>query len=105
MGENKSGVTWAVSPNVRATMDADGGVLLDIEKGVCYSLNFVAAKTWLAIESARGQASFEDIVDALVPQFTVPLEQLVRDIDEYLRDLEKKGLIKASSRVQPPKAS
>ena len=105
VGENKSGVTWAVSPNVRATIDADGGVLLDIEKGVCYSLNLVGAKTWLAIESARGQATFEDIVDTLVPQFTVPLEQLVRDIDEYLRDLEKKGLIKASRRVQRPKAS
>ena len=103
--ENKSGVTWAVSPNVRITTDGDGGVLLDIEKGLCYSLNLVGAKTWLAIASARGQATFEDIVDAVAPQFTVPRQQLVRDIDEYLRDLEKKGLIKASDRVQPPKAS
>ncbi len=105
VGENKSRVRWAVLPHVRATIDVDGGVLLDIEKGLWYSLNLVGAKTWLAIESARGQATFEDIVDAVAPQFTVPQEQLVRDIDEYLRDLEKKGLIKASGRVQPPKAS
>lgn len=31
--DNKSGVTWAASPDVRATIDADDGVLLDIRKG------------------------------------------------------------------------
>src|SRR6267378_1094667 len=103
--DNKNGVYWAVSPRARATTDGDGGVLLDIEKGLCYSLNLVGAKTWLAIASARGQATFEDIVDAVAPQFTVLREQLARDIDEYLRDLAKKGLIKGSDRVQPPKAS
>src|SRR5260221_13782193 len=82
--ENKSGVTWSVSPNVRITTDGDGGVLLDIEKGLCYSLNLVGANTWLAIASARGQATFEDIVDAVAPQFTVLREQLARDIHEYL---------------------
>ncbi len=105
MDNYKSGVTWAVLPHVRATINVDGGVLLDIEKGLCYSLNAVGGKTWLAIESADGQASFEDIVNVLAPQFTVPREQLVRDIDEYLRDLTKKGLIKPSGRVQPQKAS
>jgi hypothetical protein len=100
-----NGELWAVSLDVRATIDADGGVLLDIEKGLCYSLNLVGAKTWHAIESGGGQATFKDIVNALAPQFTVPREQLVRDIDEYLQDLEKKGLIKAAGRVQPPKAS
>src|SRR6266851_8859026 len=97
--DNKNGVYWAVSPHARATIDVDGGVLLDIEKGLCYSLNRVGAKTWLAIESGGGQATFEHIVNTLAPQFTVPREQLVRDIDEYLRDLEKKGLIKAAGRV------
>ncbi len=96
---NKNGVTWAVSPHARATIDVGGGVLLDIEKGLCYSLNIVGAKTWLAIESGAGQATFEDIVNTLAPQFTVPREQLVRDIDEYLRDLEKKGLVKVAGRV------
>jgi hypothetical protein len=96
---NKNGVTWAVSLHARATFDADGGVLLDIEKGLCYSLNLVAAKTWLAIESGGGQATFEHIVNTLAPQFTVPREQLVRDIDEYLRDLEKKGLVKVAGRA------
>jgi coenzyme PQQ synthesis protein D (PqqD) len=99
MDDNKNGVYWAVSPHARATIGVDGGVLLDIEKGLCYSLNLVGAKIWLAIESGDGQATFEQIVNVLGPQFTVPRDQLVRDIDEYLRDLEKKGLIKAAGRV------
>jgi len=40
----------------------DGGVLLDIDKGLCYSLNLVGAKIWLAIESGHGQTTFEHIV-------------------------------------------
>ncbi len=88
---------WEISPHARSTMGVDGGVLLDIEKGLCYSLNLVGAKIWLAIESGNGETSFAHIVNALGPQF--PREQLVRDIDEYLRDLEKKGLIKAAGGV------
>ena len=38
---NKIGVTWAVSPDVRATQSPDGCVLLDIETGQCYRLNVV----------------------------------------------------------------
>ena len=99
MYDNKSGVTWAISPHVRATIDTDGGVLLDIEKGMCYSLNPVGAKIWQAIESGHGHRTFEDIINTLASQFPVSREQLARDIDEYLRDLEKKGLIKAAGRV------
>jgi hypothetical protein len=97
--------TWAVSSGVRVTYSEDGAVLLDIDNGLCYSLNLVAAKTWHAIESGGGQATFEDILNALAQQFTIPREQLTRDIDEYLQDLEKKRLIKAVGRTQRPRAS
>ena len=94
--------TWAVSPGVRATYSEDGAVLLDIDECLCYSLNLVGARTWYAIESGGGLATFKDILDALARQFTVPRERLVRDIDDYLQDLEKKRLIKAAG---PPPAA
>lgn len=97
--DSKARIAWAISPHVRSTIDADGGVLLDIEKGLCYSLNIAGAKIWKAIESGAGEATFTDIVALLADQFTVPPEQLAQDVDEYLQDLEKKGLIKAVSRV------
>ena len=98
MHDNNSGITWRSSPHVRATISADGGVLLDIQKGICYSLNPVGAKIWQAIESKDGHGTFEDIINTLTLQFPVSREQLTRDIDEYLRDLEKKELIKAAGR-------
>lgn len=99
MHDNKNGITWATSPHVRATIDADGGVLLDIEKGFCYSLNPVGAKIWQTIESGDGRRAFEDIINTLASQFPVSRDQLARDIDEYLRDLEKMELIKVSGHV------
>ena len=99
MHDNKNGVTWATSPHVRATIAADGGVLLDIEKGFCYSLNPVGAKIWQAIESGYGRRTFGDIINTLASQFPVSRDQLARDIDEYLLDLEKMGLIKAAGRA------
>jgi Coenzyme PQQ synthesis protein D (PqqD) len=105
MDENKNGITWAVSSHIRATTGPDGGVLLDIEKGLCYSLNLVGAQIWLGIESARGTATLEHIVVLLQHQFTVPREQLVGDIKEYLQDLEKNGLIKSNGRGSTPKGS
>jgi len=97
MDNDKNGVTWTISSHVRATINNDGGVLLDIEKGLCYSLNPVGARIWQAIESRRSGAKLEDVVTALASQFTIAREQLARDIDEYLLDLEKRGLIKALS--------
>src|SRR2546429_5223951 len=41
---------WLVSPDVRSTYSEDGAVLLDIQKGLCYSLNPVAARVWSTVE-------------------------------------------------------
>jgi Coenzyme PQQ synthesis protein D (PqqD) len=95
MDENKNGTTWAISSHVRATISPDGAVLLDIEKGLCYSLNVVGAKIWQVIESGAGHATFKDLVNALASQFNVSQDELARDIEEYLQELEKKLLIKA----------
>ena len=35
---------------VRATYSEDGAVLLDINKGLCYGLNPVAARIWVTLE-------------------------------------------------------
>ncbi len=43
---------WLVSPDVRSTYSEDGAVLLDIQKGLCYSLNPVAARVWSTVEAS-----------------------------------------------------
>jgi hypothetical protein len=101
--ESNSG--WKVSLRVRATCNEDGAVLLDIDHGLCYSLNAVGGRIWQVIEAGQSRSSFDDIVEALAQEFTkVPREQLMTDIDNCLRDLETKGLITAHGRTALAKA-
>ncbi len=67
MDDNKSGVTWAVSPNVRATIDADGGVLLDIRKGLRYNVNPVAARARSTVETSPSGIAPQGLVHVMEP--------------------------------------
>ncbi len=103
MEDTKDNVKWSVSSSVRATFSEDGAVLLDIEKGICYSLNVVGMKVWQILESDGGTSAFKDIVDVLAPQFAIPREQLGEDIRTYLQELAKKRLIKTNGFARPAK--
>ena len=87
------GITWSVSPDVRSMSNDDGGVVLDIREGMCYSMNVVGARVWLTIQSNSQGVSFEGIVDALANQYTVSRVQLENDIAEYLDRLRQMGLV------------
>jgi hypothetical protein len=96
MQEDKPSPTWTIAPSVRATFSPDGAVLLDIEKGLCYSLNPVGMKIWRLIESGIGKTSFESIVAAIASEFALSREQLAEDIGAYLEELTRKGLLRAN---------
>src|SRR5437899_8129480 len=51
--KTNSNAKWLASSDVRSTYSEDGAVLLDIRKGLCYSLNPVAAQIWVTIESSQ----------------------------------------------------
>src|SRR5260370_25427671 len=75
---------WAISPGVRATYSEDGAVLLDIKKGVCYSLNPVASRIWLTIESCPSGITLDAIVGALGSPSGAPYLQLLADTEASL---------------------
>ncbi len=97
--------TWMISPEVRTTYSEDGAVLLDINKGLCYSLNPVAARIWVTIETSQGGITFDGIVGALETHFKVPRHQLGGDIDEYLSKLEDMGLVQRNGLCHGSKAA
>ena len=41
-----------IAPSVRETASEDGAVLLDIEQGICFSLNPVGLKIWELLKNA-----------------------------------------------------
>jgi hypothetical protein len=95
---------WEISPDVRATYSEDGAVLLDIDKGLCYSLNVVGSQIWVTIESNPG-IGLESIVDALEAHFQVPREQLRVDTMEYLGNLRQKGLLQLNGALPSEKTA
>ena len=56
---------WLVSPDVRSTYSEDGAVLLDIRKGLCYSLNVVGARMLLTIDASQTGITLDGIVGTL----------------------------------------
>jgi hypothetical protein len=79
-----------IAPGVRETTSEDGAVLLDIDQGICFSLNPVGLRIW---EMLKQHHSLERIIDALERDFHVPRTDLAVDVREFLRELEFKHLI------------
>jgi len=84
---------WRSSPEVRATYSQDGAVLLDVNEGLCYSLDGVAAQVWVTIEGSPAGISLEGIVDVLETHFTVSREGLESDASDCLAELQLAGLV------------
>jgi len=86
----------AVAPGVREVSSEDGAVLLDIEQGICFSLNPVGLKIWELLKQGR---SLDRIIDTLEHDFPVPRDQLLSDATEFIAALEAKHLIRRSGQT------
>jgi hypothetical protein len=79
-----------VAKGVRETVNQDGAVLLDIEQGLCFSLNPVGTRIWEMIKDGR---SIDEIADALEEEFRLPRTQLLMDVSDFLKQLENMRLV------------
>jgi len=96
---------WLVSPDVRSTYSEDGAVLLDIRKGLCYSLNPVAARVWSTVEASPSGVDLRELVDVMETHYKIPHEQLERDVIEYLSKLEQMALVQRNGVFHGSKAA
>src|SRR5579864_6375924 len=79
-----------IAPGVRETASEDGAVLLDIEQGICFSLNPIGLKIWALLKTHH---SVDEIADDLARDFPISRSQLLSDVVEFLESLEAKRLI------------
>ncbi|SRR5712691_4312525 len=93
MEDTKDVGKWATSTHVRATYTADGAVLLDINKGICYSLDAVASRLWVTIETNPTGITLEGIVRAVETHFPICRQELEHDTSEWLDKLQRMGLV------------
>ncbi len=92
---------FTISPGVRETASEDGAVLLDVEQGVCFSLNPVGLRIW---ELLKKRCSLDQIADALGQEFSVSRSQLLADATEFVEALEAKHLIRRPGHTVPKKS-
>lgn len=104
MEDTKDSVKWATSTHVRATYTADGAVLLDINKGICYSLDAVASRLWATIETSPTGITLEGIVGAVETHFPVSRQELEHDTAEWLDKLQRMGLVQRNGHGMSSKA-
>jgi hypothetical protein len=86
----------AIAPGVREVASEDGAVLLDVEQGICFSLNPVGLKIW---ELLKKGCSLEQIADELGQEFPVSRPQIVSDATEFIAALEEKQLIRRANQT------
>ena len=80
-----------IHSEVRTTPgDEDGSVLINLESGRVFSLNGVGAKIWTKLQE---RLTFEAILDSLTQEYDISHEQLRTDLEAFIYDLEKKGLL------------
>jgi hypothetical protein len=80
----------SISPRVKQTENEDGAVLLDIEQGVCFSLNVVGLKIW---EMLKRQSPIGQIADSLEREFHIPRAEIIADVCDFVAQLESKHLV------------
>jgi len=100
MSEPATITDFTIAPGVRETSSQDGAVLLDIEQGICFSLNPVGLRIW---ELLKKRCSIDQIADALGQEFSVSRAQLLSDAREFIEALEAKHLICRPGHLGPKK--
>ena len=101
MSDPETMTDFTISPGVRETASEDGAVLLDVEQGICFSLNPVGLKIW---ELLKKRCPLDQIADALGQQFSVSRSQLLSDATEFVAALEAKHLIHRPGQTVPKRS-
>ena len=79
-----------IPSSVKETASEDGAVLLDVERGICFSLNFIGLKIWELLKKGYDQAQ---IVDTLQKDYSITREQLQDDVRQFMQELESSKLL------------
>ena len=90
MDDSSNTQDLVIASRVQETASEDGAVLLDIEQGICFSLNPIGLKIWQLLKTHH---SVDEIADELAQDFPVSRSQLLSDVVEFLQSLEAKHLV------------
>jgi hypothetical protein len=81
---------FRASPHVRASLSADGLVILDIHGGVLLASNTIGARIWQLIEE---RCTSVEIARRLADDYDIPSDRACRDVLAFVAALVARGLI------------
>jgi hypothetical protein len=90
-----------LSPGARFSKSQDGGILLDLDRGVFFSLNPVGTRI---VELLRETCALASIVHTIAREFHVPEEIVKNDIDCFLLRLRQQRLVDGDESVDHSEA-
>jgi hypothetical protein len=88
MGMERERLT--VVDTVRASISADGLVLLDVRGGVLFASNHVGARIWQLIEQEHSRV---EIATEIAADYNLPIEQAQSDVLAFVGSLVARGLV------------
>jgi hypothetical protein len=92
MGMERERLT--VVDTVRASISADGLVLLDVKGGILLASNQVGARIWQLIEQ---QCTRAEIASQIAADYDLPIERAKADVMAFVSSLVARGLVSNQS--------
>jgi len=77
---------------IRSMHAADGGIVLDIDKGKMFSLNASGSAIFQLLEKGFSE---EKIIEELVRRFEIPAHVAKQDLDDFRKALRRHALLTA----------
>lgn len=84
------------NPAVAWRVIDDEAILVDAPQGIFRVLNAVGSRIW---ELADGEVNLEEVSQAIAGEFGVDSTQALRDVVEFVSELQDKGLV--TWRIEP----
>jgi len=86
---------YRVSEGVRSTHGQDGAIVLDVQQGQMFNLNFVGSRI---LELLKDGSAQPEIVDEIVREFGISRHLAENDVKDFLQTLRKYRLVENTDR-------
>jgi hypothetical protein len=88
--------TITIPTQVMARQVGDETVILDLASGTYYGLDAVGARIWQLLGEGKALAQ---VCETMLAEYDVTRDEFERDLDDLLKALADKGLIKVGTGV------
>lgn len=92
-------MNFKISDDVVFRILGDEAVILNLASGVYFGLDSVGTRMWQLMSE---HASKDKVVEALLGEYEVEEKKLRDDLDDLIRQLSEKGLVKTDGQEAPP---